>query len=50
LHVLFQKLRVLENGVVGRIFGPKKEEVTRRGENYIMRSFMLCTLHQISFG
>jgi hypothetical protein len=31
--------------VLRGIFGPKREE--RAGEDYIMRSFITCTLHQI---
>jgi hypothetical protein len=31
-----RRLRVFENRVLRRIFGPKRDEVT--GENYIMRS------------
>jgi hypothetical protein len=42
-------LRVLENRVLRRIFGPKMDEVTGSGENYIMRSLMICTAHQILF-
>jgi hypothetical protein len=33
-----RRLRVFENRVLRRIFGPKKDEVTGNGENYIMRS------------
>jgi hypothetical protein len=32
------RLRVFENRVLRRIFGPKRDKVTRNGENYIMRS------------
>jgi hypothetical protein len=28
-------------------FGPKRDEVTGGGENFIMRSFMICTPHPI---
>jgi hypothetical protein len=41
-----QRLRVFENRVLRRIFGPKREEVTRGWKNCIMRSFKNCTLHQ----
>jgi hypothetical protein len=44
------RLRVFENKVLRRIFGPKRDEVTGSGEDCITRSFMLCTPHQISFG
>jgi hypothetical protein len=41
---------VLENRVLRRIFGPKRDEVTGNGEKYIIRSFMICTPHPIFFG
>jgi len=37
------RLWVFENRVLRRIFGPKKDEVTRNREKYIMRSLMICT-------
>ena len=43
------KLRMFENRVLRRIFGPKRDEVTGSGENYIMRSLMICTPHPIWF-
>ena len=43
------RLRVLENKVLRRIFGPKRDEVQGSAQDYITRSFMLCSLHQISF-
>jgi hypothetical protein len=33
-----RRLRVFENRVLRRIFGPKRDEVRGNGENYIMRS------------
>jgi len=42
--------RVLENRVLRRIFGPKRDEVTRGGQNNLRRSLMICTAHQILFG
>jgi len=45
-----RRLRVFENGMLRRIFGPKRDEVTGNGENYVMRSLMLCTAHPIFFG
>jgi hypothetical protein len=45
-----RRLRVFENRVLRRIFGPKRDEVTGSGENYIMRSIMNCTAHPILFG
>jgi hypothetical protein len=44
-----RRLRVFENRVLRRIFGPKSHEVTGSGENYIMRSLMVCTPHSILF-
>jgi hypothetical protein len=41
------RLRVFENRVLRGIFGPRRDEVTGSGENYIMRSVMICTAHQI---
>ena len=43
------RLRVFENRVLRRLFGPKREEVIREWKNYIMRSFMICTAHPIMF-
>jgi hypothetical protein len=37
------RLRVSENRVLRRIFGPKRDEETGSGENFIMESFMICT-------
>ena len=45
-----RRLRVFENRVLRRIFGHRREEVKGSGENYIMRSFMICTAHPILFG
>ena len=42
--------RVFENRVFRRIFGPKRDEVTGNGENYIMRNLMFCTPHPILCG
>ena len=44
------RLRVFENRVLRRIFGPKRKEVQGNGENYIMRILMICIAHQILFG
>jgi hypothetical protein len=33
-----RRLRVFENRVLRRIFGPKRDDVTGNGENYIIRS------------
>ena len=44
-----RRLSVFENRVLRRIFGPKRDEVIVSGENYIMRSIVICTPHQILF-
>jgi hypothetical protein len=38
---------VFENRELRKIFGPKRDEVIGGGENYIMRSLMICTAHPI---
>ena len=43
-------LRVFENGVLRKIFRSKKDEVTRSGNNYIMRSSVTCIPHPTLFG
>jgi len=43
------RLRVFENRAKKRIFGPKRDEVTGSGENSIMRSLIIHTLHPIIF-
>jgi hypothetical protein len=40
--------RVFENRVLRRIFGPKSDKVTGSWKNRIMRSFITCTLRQVS--
>jgi len=40
-----RRLRVLR-----REFGPKRDEVTGNGENYIMKSFVKCTAYRILCG
>jgi len=42
-------LRVSENRVLRRIFGPKRDEVTGSGENYAKMSLMICTPHPVLF-
>ena len=44
------RLRLFENRVLRRIFGHKRDEVTGNGENYIIKSLMICILHPILFG
>jgi hypothetical protein len=41
------RLRVFEKSLLRRIFEPKRDELTDVGENYIMRSFITCTLLQV---
>jgi len=43
------RLRVFEKRVLRRIFGPKRDKVTRERENYILRSLKICTPHPILF-
>jgi hypothetical protein len=39
-------LTIFENRVLKRIFGPKRYQIIRCSENYIMRSFITCILRQ----
>jgi hypothetical protein len=41
------RLRVFENKVLRRIFGPKTNEVREGEEGFIMRNFVICTLRQV---
>jgi hypothetical protein len=45
-----RRLRMLENKLLRRIFGPKRDEVTGEWRNYVMRSLMICTPHPKLFG
>jgi hypothetical protein len=45
-----RKLRVFENRVLRRVFGPKIDEVTGNRENYIMRNLVICTPYPILCG
>ena len=42
-----RRLRLFENRVLRRVFGPKRDEVTGNGENYITRSLVICTPYPI---
>ena len=42
------RLKVFENRVLRRIFGPKMDEVTGEWKNY-MRSLKFCTPHPVLF-
>ena len=44
------RLRVFENRVLRRVFGPKRGEVTGNGENYIMRNLVICTPYPVLCG
>jgi hypothetical protein len=45
-----QRLRVFENRVLRRIFGPKRARRQGSGQDYIARHLMACTHHQMLFG
>jgi hypothetical protein len=40
-------LNLFANRVLRTVFGSKRDEVTESGEDYITRSFMICTAHNI---
>jgi hypothetical protein len=48
--LLPKNVKIFENRVLRRIFGPKRTRKQGSGENYIMRSFMVCTAQQILIG
>jgi len=43
------RLRVSENRVLRKVLGPERYEVTS-GEDYIRKSFMICTPYQYYLG
>ena len=45
-----RRLRVFENRVLRRVFGPKRDEETGNEEKYIMRSLVICTPYRILCG
>jgi hypothetical protein len=45
-----RRLRVFENRVLRKLFGPNRDEVTGGGENFIMRSIMISTPHPLLCG
>jgi hypothetical protein len=45
-----RRLRVFENRVLRRIFGPRKDGVTVEWRKLHMRSLMICTPHSTLFG
>jgi hypothetical protein len=44
-----RRLRVFENRVLRRIFGPKRDEVTGSGKDFIMRSLLIWTPQPILY-
>jgi len=44
------RLRVFENRVLRRVFGPKRDEITGNEENYIMSSLGIFTAYPILCG
>ena len=44
------RLRVFENRVLREISIAKRDEVTGVGEDYMMRSLVICTADKILFG
>jgi len=42
-------LRVFENWVLGKILGPKRDEVTGKWRRQLAVSFVVCTTHGILF-
>jgi hypothetical protein len=44
------RLRVFENRVLRKIFGPQREEVTGEWRRLHNEELMICTPHQILFG
>jgi len=46
-----RRLRILENGVLRRVFGPKRDEVTGEWrKNNIIKSLVIRTPYRILFG
>jgi len=45
-----RRLRVFENRVLRRVFGPKRDEVTGNGDNHIMRSLGIFNPYPILCG
>jgi hypothetical protein len=45
-----RRMRVFENRVLRRVYGPKRDEVTGNGENYITRSLRIFTPYPILCG
>jgi len=45
-----RRLRMFENKVLRRLFGPKRDEVTGEGRKLHIRSLIICTPHPVLFG
>ena len=45
-----RRVRGFENRVLRRVFGPKRDEVRGNGENYTMRSLVICTTYPVLCG
>jgi hypothetical protein len=45
-----RRLKVFENSVLKRMFGPKRLEMTGEWESNITRSLMICTSQHTVFG
>ena len=45
-----RRLRVFQNRVLMRIFGPKKDDVTGEWKKLHNKSLMICTAHPILLG
>jgi len=45
-----RRVRLSENRVLRRMFGPKREEVTGEGRKLQTGSLMICITHPIFFG
>jgi len=48
--VLIFSITFFSDRVLRRVFGPKRDKVTGNGENYIMRSLVICTPYPILCG
>jgi len=46
-HTEGGRLRVFENRVLRRIFGPKTDELTEEWRKLHMRSLIICTAHPV---
>ena len=44
------RLRVIEDRVLGKIFGPKRDDEKREWRRLLMKIFMIYNLHHILFG